>query len=251
MQSPVASIRPLLRAFSIATKRVDMIDPALKPEVVLSESNRKDCIEKFKRIQVPKVKHKVAEAAVLVPLCLHKGELGFLYTLRSMRLTSNRGQVSFPGGMRDEDDVDLRETALRETWEELKIPKEKIDVWTMGNLIGKTDVNVMPVLAYIGEVVPEKLEINRDEVEDVFVVSLQKLCDPELIRFTAFRHPAVTLPSYLGGKHRVWGFTGAITHMVLECLVPQVYKFKYFSVRPILQDEKENNFDYDATRSKM
>lgn len=251
-------MRPFLRAFSIASiaskHRVDMIDSGLQPEVVLSESNRKACIEKFKTIQVPKVRRKVPEAAVLVPLCLCNGELGFLYTLRSMKLSSNRGQVSFPGGMRDEDDADLVETALRETWEELKIPKEKIDVWTTGNLIGKSNVNVMPVLAYIGEIEPEKLEMNQDEVEDAFVVSLQQLCDPELIRFTTFRHPVVTLPSYLGGKYRVWGFTGAITHMALECLVPQVYNYKYFSIQPIrkdVYDTETSSSDSNSTRSKM
>lgn len=79
---------------STASKhRTDMITSALKPEVVLSESNRKACVEIFKSIQVPKARN-VAEAAVLVPLCLYKGELGFLYTLRSMKLTANRGQVS-------------------------------------------------------------------------------------------------------------------------------------------------------------
>jgi len=81
---------------STASKhRFDMIDPALKPEIVLSESNRKACIEKFKSIRVPKLHNVQTEAAVLIPLCLYKGELGFLYTLRSMKLTSNRGQVSY------------------------------------------------------------------------------------------------------------------------------------------------------------
>lgn len=161
--------------------------------------------------------------------------------------------------MRDESDVDLQETALRETWEELKIPREKIDVWTTGNLIGKSDVNVMPVLAYIGEVIPEMLEINHDEVEEAFVVSLQKLCDPELIRFTTFQQeqsPIITLPCYLGGKYRVWGFTGAITHMALECLVPQVYKFKFFQLKPLWKDDdsktKSNrSLNYNTTHSKI
>lgn len=159
--------------------------------------------------------------------------------------------MSFPGGMHDKTDVDLIETALRETWEELKIPREKVDVWTTGNLIGKTNVNVMPVLGYIGEVVPEKLEINHDEVEEAFVVSLQKLCDPELIRFTSFQHPPVTLPSYLGGKYRVWGFTGAITHMVLESLVPQVYEYKFFSIQPILKNQSNKKLNFDNARSKI
>lgn len=163
--------------------------------------------------------------------------------------------MSFPGGMRDDTDVDLQETALRETWEELKIPREKIDVWTTGNLIGKTNVNVMPVLAYIGEVEPEKLEINHDEVEEAFVVSLKKLCDPELIRFTTFRQPVITLPCYLGGKYRVWGFTGAITHMALESLVPHVYEYKVFSVRSLQKNDSSetnsNHFDYNVSRSKI
>lgn len=123
--------------------------------------------------------------------------------------------------MSDKSDADLQETALRETWEELKIPKEKIDVWTTGNLINKGDVNVMPVLGYIGEVVPEELEINPDEVEEAFVVSLQKLCDPKLCHFTCYS--GYTLPSYSGGKYRVWGFTGFITHLVLSSLIPEVY----------------------------
>jgi len=123
--------------------------------------------------------------------------------------------------MSDKSDTDLQETALRETWEELKIPRQNIDIWTTGSLINKGNVNVMPVLGYIGEVVPEELEINPDEVEEAFVISLQKLCDPELCSFT--RISKFTLPSYLGGKYRVWGFTGFITHLALSSLIPEVY----------------------------
>ncbi|XP_014471703.1 PREDICTED: nucleoside diphosphate-linked moiety X motif 8, mitochondrial isoform X2 [Dinoponera quadriceps] len=200
-----------------------MSNPGLKVEVVLSPSNRKSCIEKLKSFHFPTVQKPVPEAAVLVPLCIHNGELGLLYTLRSMKLSTNRGEVSFPGGKRDKEDVDLIETALRETWEELKIPKDKIDVWTEGSMIGKTTVNVMPVLAYVGEIVVENLEINRDEVEEAFVISLQKLCDPKFFNYTTYRNNLM-LPNFLGGKHRVWGFTGAITHVVLQCLIPKAYQ---------------------------
>ncbi|KMQ88715.1 nucleoside diphosphate-linked moiety x motif mitochondrial, partial [Lasius niger] len=236
---------------------IDMINSALKAEVVLSESNRKACIKRFKSVQLPKLHDKnIPEAAILIPLCSYKGELGLLYTLRSIKLRSSGGQASFPGGMRDKSDADLQETALRETWEELKIPKEKINVWTTGNLIGKTNVNVMPVLAYIGEVVPEELEINHNEVDEAFVISLQKLCDPELCSFTYFRHFNLTLPNYLGGKYRVWGFTGAITHFVLECLVPEVYRNKILNMRSLRKNTYEETktkrtFEQDATLSKI
>ncbi|XP_076671141.1 mitochondrial coenzyme A diphosphatase NUDT8 isoform X2 [Andrena cerasifolii] len=211
----------------------------LKPEVVLSEGNRKSFIEKFKPRQIEKVSdEKVSRAAVLVPLCKHEGELGFLYTLRSTRMSTNRGQVSFPGGMYDKEDCHLEETALRETWEELKIPREKVDVWTCGSIIHKKDLKVMPVFGYIGEVDPNKLNINRDEVEEAFFLSLKNLCDPSLFRFTQFRDNYI-LPVYLGGKHRVWGFTAAITHRVLNILVPNAYKHKLVYVQPVLPQIKK------------
>ncbi|XP_031835665.1 mitochondrial coenzyme A diphosphatase NUDT8 [Nomia melanderi] len=208
----------------------------LKPEVVLSEESRSSFVERFKARKTAKESdEKVSRAAILVPLCKHEGELGLLYTLRSTKLSSNRGQVSFPGGMYDDSDRNLEETALRETWEELKIPKEKVDVWASGNVISKKSLRVLPVFGYIGEVDPGKLQINTNEVEEAFFFSLRNLCDPSLCRHTQFRN-GYTLPVYLGGKHRVWGFTAGVTHMVLNVLVPDAYKFKLPYVRPILPD---------------
>lgn len=200
----------------------------LRPEAVLTEENRRAFSERFKLFKPPrKVKDTTSEAAVLVPICLCDGELGFLYTLRSMKLNSNRGQVSFPGGMRDKDDPSITDTALRESWEELKIPREKVEIWASGNELKKSNLSVVPIVGYIGEVDPRKLEVNADEVEEAFVVSLRTLCDPSLCRYTRFRD-SFTLPVYLGGKHRIWGFTGAITHMTLSCLLPDVYKNKLY-----------------------
>lgn len=181
-----------------------------------------------------------SQAAVLVPLCIHRGELGLLYTLRSSKLNSNRGQISFPGGMHDKTDRDLEETALRETWEELRIPKEKIDVWTGGNFINGKRMNVMPILGYIGEVEPEKLEISPNEVEEAFVVPLNALCESSLCRFTQFRD-CYSLPTYLGGKHRIWGLTAVITHLAMSALLPDVYKHKPIYVKPIGRAKKETS----------
>ncbi|KAI4499947.1 hypothetical protein M0802_004817 [Mischocyttarus mexicanus] len=203
----------------------------LKPEQVLSEQNRKSCIEKFKKLKLNvKYKDRSNQAAVLIPICIHKGELGLLYTLRSSKLNSNRGQVSFPGGMYDKTDRDLEETALRETWEELKIPKEQIDVWTCCNFFPAQKLAVMPVLGYVGEIDPENLKINPDEVEEAFVIHLKDLCNPSLCRFTHFRDICM-LPTYLGGKHRVWGLTGAITHVVLSSLLPGIYTHDIVNLR--------------------
>ncbi|XP_015437385.1 PREDICTED: nucleoside diphosphate-linked moiety X motif 8 [Dufourea novaeangliae] len=239
-------LRCLQRALPIKSQRglnASVLE-YLKPEAVLSEENRKYFIGRFKaRKSKKELDEKISRAAILVPLCKHEGELGFLYTLRSTKLTSNRGQVSFPGGMYDDEDRNLEETALRETWEELNIPREKIVVWTSGNMIDKKNVHVLPVFGYIGEVDPNKLQINTREVEEAFFLSLRNLCDPSLCRFTHFRNN-YTLPVYLGGKHRVWGFTAAVTHMTLNALVPDAYKHKLpylWPIIPPIKDKPKNN----------
>ncbi|XP_043268522.1 nucleoside diphosphate-linked moiety X motif 8 [Venturia canescens] len=211
----------------------------LSPETVLATKNRESCVRKLKLYPTMKVHKETRMAAVLVPLCSYKGELGLLYTLRSRKLSSNKGQVSFPGGMKDDNDKSLEVTALRETWEELRIPESQVDVWSQTNIISRKDLSVLPIFGYIGQVDPENLAINHDEVEEAFVISLENLCNPEHFRFTQFRN-GMTLPVYLGGKHRVWGLTAAITHMIMKALVPEVYKNK-LEILPKLESTKCSN----------
>lgn len=185
-----------------------------------------------------KSNEKPNKAAVLVPLCIHNGKLGLLYTLRSNKVSSNRGQVCFPGGMKDESDATFEDTALRETWEELRIAKDVVDVWGSGNFIERKQVTVLPVLGFIGEVNPSSLQVNTHEVEEAFVQPLEKLCDPGLCRYTQFRNN-YTLPTYLGGNHKIWGLTAVITHLVMGALAPGVYRHKLAYLKPIVGSSKE------------
>ena len=58
-------------------------------------------------------------AAVLVPLVEHHSGLTVLLTKRTDHLHHHAGQISFPGGRVEEDDLDIVDTALRETEEEI------------------------------------------------------------------------------------------------------------------------------------
>ena len=51
-----------------------------------------------------------------------------LLTQRTMHLSTHGGQIAFPGGKADEDDADAVATALRETYEEVGIAPEHIEV---------------------------------------------------------------------------------------------------------------------------
>lgn len=190
----------------------------------------------------------VSQAAVLVPLCIHNGKLGLLYTLRSNKVSMNRGQVSFPGGKKDSNDATLEDTALRETWEELHIPMDTVDVWGSGNLVERKHVSVLPVLGFIGEIDPKNLPVNTHEVEEAFVQPLEKLCDPAFCRYTQFRDN-YTLPTYIGGDHKIWGLTAVITHLVMNALVPGVYKHKIAYLKPIKGDSEKTSTSSKAQNS--
>ncbi len=72
--------------------------------------------------------HGRTKAAVLVALYEHDGELHAVFTRRHSDLRSHAGEISFPGGRRDKGDPDLLSTALRESEEEIGLPREAVDV---------------------------------------------------------------------------------------------------------------------------
>jgi nudix motif 8 len=207
---------------------------------ILCDENRQNCVRRFKAIKIsPRIK--VAEdrkkAAVLIPLCLVKGELSLLYTLRRADLKRHRGQVSFPGGIQDPTDKDLEETALRETEEELGISRNQVDLWGSGSIVIGTEFSVLPVLGSLGSIELENLQPNPDEVESVFAITLQHFCEPQNCRYTQFRtgpDKGYVLPTYTNAKHRVWGITALMTHIVLTSLIPQHYNHKLQYIKPIV-----------------
>ncbi len=109
-------------------------------------------------------------SVVMVLLCEINGEYHFVLQERNAQIRQG-GEVCFPGGMFDEGtDLSPRETALRETTEELGLPPEKIEI------IGRLDTLVAAMGAIIDIFVGvmhsdiSSLKINREEVEKVFTI---------------------------------------------------------------------------------
>ncbi|XP_067658472.1 mitochondrial coenzyme A diphosphatase NUDT8-like isoform X1 [Haliotis asinina] len=211
--------------FSTSSRKMD-----ITLDTVLSENNKKRVQDDLLQVQPSRgSKPKPGHSAVLVPLCTVNGEPAFLFTLRSSSLRSHRGQVSFPGGKMDDTDRDPVHTALRETWEELGISMETVDVWgTMMDLPTRVPGGkVTPVIGYCGEVDVNRLSISEDEVELVFTRTIKSICEPKHNGLTQFRtSPGYTLPVFLGGEHRIWGLTAMILHMALTTIAPGLYRNK-------------------------
>lgn len=119
---------------------------------------------------------KPAAAAVLVPVVL-RPEPTVLLTQRTHQLATHSGQVAFPGGKVDDTDVDVVAAALREAEEEVGLRPHQVEVLgTLPVYVTGTAFWVTPVVALVDADL--QLEINRDEVAQVFEVPLAFLMNP-------------------------------------------------------------------------
>jgi 8-oxo-dGTP pyrophosphatase MutT (NUDIX family) len=65
---------------------------------------------------------------VLVPLFFRDGLLHLLFTRRSQKVRYHKGEISFPGGGYHKEDGSLVQTALRETFEEIGLEPQNVEV---------------------------------------------------------------------------------------------------------------------------
>jgi 8-oxo-dGTP pyrophosphatase MutT (NUDIX family) len=118
-------------------------------------------------------------SVVMVLLTEIKGQYHFVLEERNEKIRQG-GEVCFPGGMFDKkNDPSSRETALRETSEELGLPQEKIEI------IGRLDTLVAAMGAvieiFVGIMHADigSLRINHDEVEKVFTIPVSYFMETE------------------------------------------------------------------------
>ncbi|MCL1961838.1 MAG: CoA pyrophosphatase [Desulfovibrionaceae bacterium] len=135
-----------------------------------------------------------AAAAVLVPLIQRPGGLTVLLTERTLHLSTHSGQVAFPGGKVDAHDTDAAAAALRESEEEVALPRSFVEV--IGQLpvyVTGSQFIVTPVVALVrpGFV----LRPNPAEVAHAFEVPLAFLMNPAHHRRHRFE---------AGGQVREW-----------------------------------------------
>lgn len=202
------------------------VDKFLRSEILLSEENKQRAMQCMKK--TPQIGMKLGQstreksfAAVLICLCTdEKGETSILYTRRSSRLTRHVRQISFPGGLKDSEDIDFIDCALRETEEEVGLPRNRVNVWGSGNLITPPHTAaIMPVVATVNDFSLKELKLNADEVEEAFLISVRELVHPKTLKHTQFKGGWST-PNFVVGHNKVWGITGLITNMFLRCLIP-------------------------------
>jgi 8-oxo-dGTP pyrophosphatase MutT (NUDIX family) len=153
----------------------------------------------------------IRPAAVLVPIISREGRLTVLFTRRTAHLNDHAGQISFPGGRAEQEDMSSAHTALREAGEEIGLAPGRVEV--LGELhqyITVTGYRVTPVVGLVTP--PLDLKVDDFEVAEVFEVPLEFLLDPGNHQRNCVVHDGRVRHYYAFpyGHHYIWGATAGM-----------------------------------------
>ena len=156
-------------------------------------------------------KSDLPKAAVLIALTDEENP-EVIYTLRSNKVSSHQGEVSFPGGMQEESDTSLIITALRESEEEIGLPQNCVKILGfLDTMVSRFNVSVTP---FVG-VIPGNVELNSssEEIEACFRVPLSFLLKDKRYRNDEVNRNGETfyMPAYKYSSYVIWGLTAMIT----------------------------------------
>ncbi len=157
------------------------------------------------------------DAAVLVPLYRWPERPGLVFTERRHDLRRHAGEISFPGGRRDEGETYLR-TALREAHEEIGLEPDSVDVLGALPPIGTfvTNYKVHPIVGIVEADL--EYDLNPTEVETVLAFEIAALRRGFEMRRLVRRGVPIRTPTYLVAEHLIWGATARILGDLLERL---------------------------------
>jgi len=158
-------------------------------------------------------------AAVLVPLYVRDRALWTLFTKRTDTVEHHKGQISFPGGGQHPEDENLWGTAIRETEEEIGVPRESVrQLGALPRMLTVTDFDVSPFVGAIPY--PVAFRPEPGEVESILEIPLSYLLDPQVAEEKLLRwkgRDVKTLVYHFRG-HAIWGATARILADFLEAL---------------------------------
>jgi 8-oxo-dGTP pyrophosphatase MutT (NUDIX family) len=156
------------------------------------------------------------DAGVLVPLYVQDAELHVVFTKRRDDLRRHPGEISFPGGRRDDGEDDLRVTALREAEEEIGLPQSSVEI--VGALQPTPTIATgYAVYPFVGMIeAGHKWKPSAREVAEVIELSVPDLAAGYERRRLVRRGLPIRTDTYQVGDRLIWGATARILSDLLD-----------------------------------
>eukprot|EP00965_Chrysotila_dentata_P205887 6183221-Pleurochrysis_carterae.AAC.3 len=193
-------------------RRLRLLPPTKEYEKMMPAELQEDAAEYARRAR--------RCAAVAVPLLNVEGEAAMLFTVRSKRVNTHAGHVSFPGGHVDAGET-IHAAAIRELEEETAVrDMQVLGEWHRVRAI--TGTMVTPVIGFvphefsridIGSMVQHAR--SSPEVDSCFSVTLRELTSPGIREMNHVRGRWV-MPRFNVMPQPIWGLTAFILDGVLR-----------------------------------
>jgi len=162
------------------------------------------------------------KSAVLILFFHDESVLKMVVIRRSVYVGIHSGQIAFPGGRYEEEDKDVRTTALREIEEEIGIPEEKIEI--LGRL---SDIYVPPsnfmISVFVGYLAEKPdYRIDEREVDEVIEIPFSDFFKPDLIKekdfYVGSLRAAKKAPYFDVTNAEIWGASAMVVSELLDLL---------------------------------
>ncbi len=142
----------------------------------------------------------------------------FILTKRTENVKTHKGQISFPGGMKEPIDKSLLHTAIRETYEEIGVLEK--DLSLLGVIEPIRTKGALPIVPWVARIqLPYDFKINESEVEKILFLPVDRLIE-EGLKKVQVQIDGVTFDS-IGiwlEKELIWGATARILERILKSL---------------------------------
>ncbi|OGF65532.1 MAG: hypothetical protein A2Y62_18740 [Candidatus Fischerbacteria bacterium RBG_13_37_8] len=165
------------------------------------------------------MKHNFKLSSVLVPLVKKNKQYAILFIKRTNLVRHHKGEVSFPGGLLEKTDKNLKETVFREVHEELGLSDKYIEIIGVLDdaITVTTNYLVRPYVGFLKNI--DQLNPNAFEVADIIYVPVSALLNQKVHQEIIFINNAPKiLYTYFYDKISIWGATARILHNFITLL---------------------------------
>lgn len=170
---------------------------------------------------VQNIPSEVKKAAVLILFYPNKNnDTHFILTQRASYKGVHSAQISFPGGKKEKKDKTLKETALRETFEEIGVPTQNINCFKKLSkvYIPPSNFLVTPYLAYTTSYPKFKTNYEVTKLLEISILNLISAKSISTTNITTSYATNVKVPCFVFNNKIVWGATAMILSELKELL---------------------------------
>jgi 8-oxo-dGTP pyrophosphatase MutT (NUDIX family) len=179
-------------------------------------------LERIKLIEQSLDEISDARKAAVMMLFYPKNEVAHLLLIvRNSYPGVHSSQIAFPGGKVEETDLNLKETALRETYEEIGVHPNNIKVIRDFSTVYIPPSNFL-VHPFLGVSSTElEFTLQEDEVAGIVEMPLSLLLDDSIIvlkKLETSYAKSIEVPVFQIGEHSVWGATAMMLSELKDAL---------------------------------